>query len=323
MESSISSIAIKYEGGIGDVLLFNRFVPAILSKYPNAKLHAFLDSEGNTMQEKVLRHLFGHLYSSITTIKKKKYEKFIISSQWGDENQIGFIENVPDDVMDTMGQYDLLIDGHIDSLKWLDEDFDWLSSFRTFPPARNRGVPNDGKDYIITHLISTTSTEHRMESWYIESLVKELHNLCKEKDLDLYVISTPEVNELYGSNIKDLPGVFIINEPVETVCDLILNAKAMVSTDSGFRVIAYSADIPVVSFSKQCSQPGQIAPSHIVRWNPFPETTFPIHWASNEVTTLIKRCLDHRIYRLFPNLKDWEKELIKREYIVNEEKSIL
>jgi ADP-heptose:LPS heptosyltransferase len=222
--------------------------------------------------------------------------------------------------------HDLFFDYHIDSLKWLDYPFNWSKYFTKFPNPEINPI-NDKGDYIVLHLISSTSLEHRMESWYINNLIQRLQKQLNEKKIKIYIISTPEINQIYNAS-KNLENVFIFNGNIKEVCDLIVNAKGMISTDSGFRFIAYGCNIPTISFSKQCSSPGQIPISHILRWNPYPQTMIPLNYDSGYVTKLFNKILDNPLYLMYPELCNCDENLlsqvlIKRNYKVNLEKSIL
>ena len=49
------NILVKYEGGIGDCFLSNRFLFAIKEKYPNANLEIGFDTNNNPRQEEGLK----------------------------------------------------------------------------------------------------------------------------------------------------------------------------------------------------------------------------------------------------------------------------
>ena len=67
-------ISVRMEGGLGDHLLANRFVPSILDKYPNSKIHLFSDTNGNSLQSDILLNLYD-FYDSRTLIYRK-YENY-------------------------------------------------------------------------------------------------------------------------------------------------------------------------------------------------------------------------------------------------------
>jgi len=310
-------IAIRAEGGLGDVLLFNRFIPAIKEKYPISEISLYIDSEGKTFQKEVVEYLYPSSYKEIKVIPKKKYKPFYIDSQFGTENQIGFIENVPDEISQEIMAHDIWYDGHIDSLKWVDYEFDWYKYFRFFPKPEIK-PDNTRGDYIVCHLVSTTSKEHMMSKWYIFNLINKL----KELNRKIIIISTPEINEYYSDFVSD-PQIEIVNKAIKEVCDIIYNAKLFIGTDSGFRYVAYGCSVPVITFSKQSQSAHEVLPSHYLRWLIFPELTFPLSFDFNYISRLSGKILQNKAYSLVPYLQDFNSQAIRRVYKVNLEKSII
>lgn len=312
-------IAVRAEGGAGDVLLQNRFVPAIREKYPNSEITLYIDSEGKTFQKELVEYLYPSFYKEIKIIPNKKYKEFWIESQYGLENQIGFIENVPDDILKEMIEnYDLFFDMHLDSLKFIEYNFDWKKYFYQFPKPEI-SPPNYLGNYIVSHLISSTSKEHRLDDFYVTRLVTEIDKFCQKLGWQHIVISTPEFNKYYEEALKSCKNSHILNGNIKNVCDIIVNAKLMISVDSGFRPVAYPL-MPVLSLSKQCFSPYQMPESHIIRWNPI-KPYFPLNWNTRDIIDCIKILLENPVYQIF-NLCDWKNQLIKREYKVSE-KSII
>jgi hypothetical protein len=310
------NISVRLEGGLGDVLCANRFVSAIKEKYPNSNITAYIDSEGKTFQKEALDILYPNLYKKIKIIQSKKYKEFWVNCQFGLDNYYGALENVPDEVKSEMESYDKFYDLHIDSLKWTEYDFDWLRYYRFFPRPELK-CENSKGDYIVLHLVSSTSVGHRLENWYIERLITNL-----SKNYKLYIISTPDTNHFYEA-VKKLNNVNIFNGSIKEVCELISNAKLMVSTDSGFRYVAYGYSIPTLTFSKHSPQPFVSIPSHQIRWLMFPETCFPLNYNTDFVSELVSKILTNQGYILCPFLKDFDNQAIKRNYSINVEKSII
>jgi ADP-heptose:LPS heptosyltransferase len=195
-------------------------------------------------------------------------------------------------------------------------DFDWLRYYRFFPKPELK-IDNTKGDYIVFHLISSTSVGHRLEDWYIERLVKETAENHK-----VYLISTPETNYFYDK-IKDLPNVHLFNGTMQEVCELISNAKFMLSTDSGFRYIAYGYGIPTLTYSKQSSQPFSSIPSHQMRWLMFSETCFPLNYDASHMVKIINNIMENKGYILAPYLDHFNNQAVKRIYKINTEKSII
>jgi hypothetical protein len=307
-------IAIRAEGGLGDVLLFNRFVPAIKEKYPISEISLYIDSEGKTFQKEVVEYLYPSFYKEIKVIPRKKYKPFFIDSQFGTENQNGFIENVPDDISQEIMTHDVWYDGHIDSLKWIDYEFDWYKYFRHFPTPEVKPINNVG-EYIVCNLVSTT---HNMPKLYILNLITKLKELNKK----IIIISAPEINHNYDFFVSD-PQIEIVNKPIKEICNLIHNAKLFIGTDSGFRYVAYGCSVPVITFSKQSQAAHEVQPSHYLRWLIFPELTFPLSFDFNYIFRLAGKILQNKGYSLVPYLQDFNSQTIRRIYKVNLEKSII
>ena len=237
------NISVRLEGGAGDCLLGHRFATAIKEKYPDSSITAYIDSEGKTFQKEVIECLYPSFYKEIKIIPNKKYKEFWVDCQFGTDNYYGALENVPDEIRSEMESYDKFYDLHIDSLKWTGYDFDWLRYFKFFPKPELK-VNNDRGNYIVLHLVSSTSAGHRLEDWYITKLISLLSESNK-----CVIISTSDTNKFY-EDVKNLPNVEIFNGPIEDVCSLISNATMMIATDSGFRYIAYGYGIPTLTFSK-------------------------------------------------------------------------
>lgn len=310
------NIAVRLEGGLGDCLLGNRFVPAIKEKYKESVITAYIDSEGKTFQKEAITTLYPSMYKNINIIPKKKYKSFWVDCQFGTDNYYGALENVPDDIQEEFKSYDKFYDLHIDSLKWIDMDFDWLRYYRFFPKPELK-IENTKGDYIVFHLISSTSVGHRLENWYMQRLIEET-----SKNHKIYLISTLDANHFY-ENVKNLPNVHIFNGSIKEVCELISNAKLMLSTDSGFRYISYGYGIPTLTYSNHSSQPFSSIPSHQIRWLMFPETCFPLNYDYKNISKIIDNIILNKGYILVPYLQNFNNQAVKRIYKINQERSII
>jgi len=309
-------ISVFLEGGAGDHICATRFIPAIKEIHPNSEITAFTNTDGKTFQKELLEILFPSFYKEIKVIPHKKYKKYIINSQFGEEEYKGDYNNVPDEWRQEMESYDKFYNLHIDYLGWLKEDFDWLRYYRFFP--RPDFQPEKSKeDYVVFHMVSSSSNDHRLDQFYINRLIKDTSKFIKVK-----IISTPEINYFYKDFIN-YPNVEILNVSLKEVCATIHSAKCMFCTDSGFKYVGFSYGIPTISTSKQISAPGQPFPSHQIRWNMFPETCFPLNYDCVYISNLIKRICENKAYILVPQLTDFENQAIHRIFTLNKEKSIL
>lgn len=317
MEKKQPVINIRMEGGLGDHLLAVRFLPAIRERHPGAFIHVFTDTNGKTFQRDALQSTYSHLFDKIEVIPSKKYQEFWVDCQFGTDNFYGALENVPDDIRERMTkECDKFYDLHIDGLKWMNYEFDWLRYFYQFPKPTVLPMQPFGKewDYVVMHLHSATSKGHVLEQFYIDGLVKKVSEFTK-----VILISTPEDNKLYD-HLKS-ENVLIFNGSVEQVFSVIANAKAMVSTDSGFRYIAYGCGVPTVTFSANCMAPGQVPLSHEIRWLMFPKQVLPLNYSFTYVAKLVKNILTNKGYALVPLVQDFDRELVNRVYTINTEKT--
>ena len=306
-------IAVRLEGGLGDCLLGNRFVAAIKEKY-EAQITAYIDSEGKTFQKECLNILYPSMYRDIKVIPKKKYKEFWIDCQFGIDNYYGALENVPDDIRQEMDNYDKFYDLHIDSLKWIDYDFDWLKYYRFFPRPE-LSVENKYGDYIVLHMVSSTSQGHMLTTEYINNIVAGLTINHK-----VFLISTEDTNYLYNEAV-DIHGAQLFNGSVQEACELISNAKFMLSTDSGFRYIAYGYGIPTLTYSANSTQPFSSIPSHQIRWLMYPETCFPLNYDHKHIINIINNIISNKGYILAPYLQNFDIQAIRRRYTINTERT--
>ena len=311
------NISVRLEGGAGDCLLGHRFSAAIREKYSDATITAYIDSEGKTFQKEIIECLYPSFYKDIKIIPSKKYKEFWVDCQFGIDNYYGALENVPDKIRAEMESYDKFYDLHIDSLKWTEYDFDWIRYFKFFPKPELK-LQNNRGEYIVLHLVSSTSTGHRLEDWYITKLISIL-----SQDHKCVIISTEDTNKFYNE-VKDNPNVEIFNGSIKDACSIISNASMMIATDSGFRYIAYGYSIPTLTFSAHSRQPFSSIPSHQIRWLMFPETCLPLNWDANNVNKIAYNILKKdKGYILAPYLQDFSIQAIKRNYKINLEKTIL
>lgn len=301
----MDKISVRLEGGLGDILLGNRFVAAIKEKYPHGKIFAYLDTEGNRFQEKALRSMYGDLYASIETIPAKRFVKCMIESQFGVEEYKGALDNVPEVWFGKMVDANRFYDLHIDGLKWLDYDFDWLRYFRFFPRPRIEGTKYaELGNYIVVHLVSASSQAHRLKDWYLKFLIEKLSKIAP-----VYALTTPEDKDYY----KDCNCTLVI-EPIENVIELISRAKMMVSTDSGLRYIAYGCNVPVITFSSNSTGAHTVLPSHELRWLVFPELCFPLNYDTGYIGKIAENLYHNKGYAILPTKEDFDQIAIRRRY---------
>ena len=71
------NISIRLEGGLGDHLLGNRFISAILDANAGANLSIFSDTDGNSKSIETLKKLFPETYKNSHCIEKRKSQIFL------------------------------------------------------------------------------------------------------------------------------------------------------------------------------------------------------------------------------------------------------
>ena len=134
-------ISVRMEGGLGDHLLANRFIPAIKEQWPGCKIDLWSDTEGSTSQSDTLKQMWPSYFNDVFVIEKKKHKKFRIkSSNFPEEDYRGSLKMCLDVDLKLMeGVYDKFYDLHIDSLEWMNYDFDWFKHFQVFPTPEKKG----------------------------------------------------------------------------------------------------------------------------------------------------------------------------------------
>jgi len=316
-------ISIRAEGGLGDCLLANRFIPAIKELYPNSEITAYTDSQGKTFQKEVLEMCYPSFYKEIKVIPNKKYKQFWVDCQFGTDNYYGALENVPDNIRAEMEGFDKFYDLHIDSLKWIDYDFDWLRYHRFFPkPQINIEKPTN--KYLLLHLVSSTygpekrlAGGHGLEQWYIDRLIALL---LEKTDLTVKVISTPEINKFY-EKFRNNQRVEVLNKNIKDLVTIIGGASVMISVDSGFKYLSYGFGVPTLIFSTHCAAPFKVIPSHQTRWLIFPETCFPLNFDCVFITNLASKIIKNKGYILVPEVTEFDSQCVRRIYTINNEKT--
>ena len=151
-------------------------------------------------------------------------------------------------------------------------------------------------------------------SFYIDGLVKKVSEFT-----NVLLIATAADNHRYNHLVNDK--VHIFNGGVESVFFAIANAKAMVSTDSGFRYIAYGSSVPCITFSANCMGPGQVPLSHQIRWLMFTSHILPLNYSFVYVAKIVKGILDRPGMALVPFVQDFDRDTVNRIYTINKEKT--
>lgn len=294
-----SSIAIRLEGGLGDHLLGNRFVHAIKDKYPNNPLYFYSDTENNPNSINVLKELFPSIYKNYTIIGKRVNQNYKISSIFGEEVYTAHINNLPEEILKIIKTHDKFYDLHIDGLKWLKSDFDWLRYYYFFPkPEINLVSPYKGS-YIMAHLYARPNSPYNLEQWYTILLLNKLAETNK-----IVVITMEEHKNFYSEIFNNNNIIIDCADNVIDIFKIASNCELFIGIDSGIRYIPYHFGKPVFVFSKYCQQYGHVAYSHLIRWLIFEKNVFPMHFQIEEVSRIINNVIRNKSFALYPNLPD-------------------
>ena len=294
-------INVRLEGGLGDHLLGNRFIPAILDKYPNAEIKLFSDTENNSRSLEFLLKCFPNFYKrGGEVIKERKNKEFIINSKFGSENWPAHLLNQKDEVFKNMiNDCDKFYDLHIDGLKWIHEDFDWLRYYYFFSKPKFKIAEKYKFKYILAHLYSRPDSSHSLDKEYVINLILKLSEkqkvviLIEEKYKDYYINLFNNDNVIIDTS-GDLIEVF----------SLAANCSAFIGIDSGIRYMPYHFGKPTFVFSNSCEKYGEIMPSHLIRWLLFPKNILPMHTDANAVCNLLNNCCLNLAYSLFPEIPE-------------------
>lgn len=257
-----SKVLVRAEGGLGDCLLSNRFIPAIREHHPDCNItFAFDNDRGEAYQLDVLESF----YPSIS-------DRYCL---WGEVSK---------------SDYDFFYDLHIDKMKWTTYDFDWLSRFYYFPKPE---VKVSKEDYVCLHLTHNLWEPKNLKKDYIAKLVSSLH----EVDQNLVAICTEKEKERYADVLNK---VAIVCDSVLKACETVLRAKAFVTIDSGFKYMAYANGVPTIETADYYSQVGVTHPMIKARWLPFQERGLPLYSDPQYFAVGLKNILQNRISSIFP-----------------------
>jgi ADP-heptose:LPS heptosyltransferase len=292
-------IAIRLEGGLGDHLLANRFVHAIKEKYPKNLLHFFSDTENNPNSINLLKNLFPSIYQHCTIVGERLNQNYKIKSAFGEETYPAYINNLPESILEQIKTYDKFYDLHIDGLKWLKSDFDWLRYYYFFPKPEISLHSPYKEPYIMAHLYARPNSPYNLEQWYVILLLNKLAETNK------VVVITMEEHKSFYSEIFDNSNVSIdCTDNLLDIFKIASNCELFIGIDSGIRYIPYHFGKPVFVYSKYCQQYGNVAHSHLIRWLIFEKNVFPMYHDIKEVVRIINNVIKNKYFALYPYLPD-------------------
>ena len=302
-------ISVRMEGGLGDHLLANRFVPAILDKYENAEIHLFSDTGGKTLQSDTLLSLYD-FYKSRTLIERKS-KTYSMHSQFGKENFPAHINNIKDDQRRFMLGFDRFFNFHIDWMEWTRYDIHWQNYFFHFPkPSLEFPRVSQGKEYIVMHIASDNmGNNHRMSKRYLNSIIPRIPSNYLIK-----VLSTPSTEKFVTQSIDERTRVEIVNLPLPEVISLVKHASGLIAIDSGIKYFGYTFNIPTVCWAKESTRANSCPLAFQARWLTFPQTVFPLEHNPESLVQTLLNLIESNNFILAPSLKsnELDKHLIRR-----------
>ncbi len=257
-----SKVLVRAEGGLGDCLLSNRFIPAIREYHSDCHItFAFDNDRDETYQLSVLEDF----YSSMS-------DRYCFWSEIEEQD------------------FDYFYDLHIDKMKWTTYDFDWLSRFYYFPKPE---ITVRKGDYVCLHLTHNLWEPKNLKKDYITKLVNSLYDTGNK----LVAICTEKEKERY-SDVLDK--VKIVCSSIDEACITVMEAKAFVTIDSGFKYMAYANGVPTIETADYYSQVGATNPMIKARWLPFQERGLPLYSDPQYFVVGLKNILENRISSIFP-----------------------
>jgi ADP-heptose:LPS heptosyltransferase len=305
------NIALRFEGGLGDHILANRFVPAIRDKYPEAEISLFSSPTGGTSFQAVTIGKLFNYYKYIYVLDNIS-ESFAIRHQFGVENYPSHISNIDNNKLRIMMSHDKFYNLHIDWLDWLSYDFDWQRYFYHFPlPTAEVDEFIFDKDYVVLHLASNNKgNNHRMSEEYISKLINSLN-----EEFHLFILSTPSTRDFIDSRVKESNRLTIFQEDIFKVAGLIKGCKGMLAIDSSLKYLGYTFNKPTLCWAKEAIRPHQVPYAYQIRWLTFPQLCFPLEHDTADIKKCLKNLIETDNFFLAPHIQnsDLSKALINRE----------
>lgn len=303
------NIAVRMEGGLGDHLLSNRFIPAILDKHPEAKIHLFSDTGGGSLQSDTLTSLYNY-YSSRTLIRRKS-DKFSIRSQFGKESFAAHLDNIYEEDKKLMMSFDKFYNLHIDWMEWMNYDFDWQRYFYHYPkPHLKIFEHTNPRPYFVIHAASDNlANNHRMSKKYLNELINNIPSIY-----DIFVLSTKSTKGFIRANFKEDSRVKIYEKNITEVIRLVKGCAGMFAIDSGIKYFGYTFNKPTLTWAKESKQPHSCLPAFQMRWLTFPSLIFPLQHDAKYLVECMQNLINSNNLILAPHLTQSEidKTLIIR-----------
>ena len=290
------SILVRYEGGIGDNLCSNRFLFALREKYPDANFKIVFDTNGNTHNEEVMKKVWPDVYVDTLTLGKRKSEQYIADTIFGKTNYPAHIDNAPDALKELIGKSDKFYDLHIDALKWLRYDFDWLRYFYFFP--RPTKAPCDiskynlPENFVLMHLYAGKEKSHNLNQEYAKSLINTIAEIHP-----VVVITTERDSWFYnGCNCT------VITPEFHEIFDIADKCKLYIGCDSGVRYVPLHCSKPTFVFSETFTRYGFSNPCWEIRWLIFTRNVLPMNCKEETIKSVVENIYANEACYLYPTI---------------------
>lgn len=290
-------IALRLEGGLGDLLLQNRLIPAIKEKYKNAKIIGYFNTEKRYAE--FINKFFPFNYDEFHVYKNTK-EVCDLDLGFGKENLGHFLFNTPEEYMKEFKKADKFYNLCIDEMKWLDVDFDLQRYFYFFTKPIDfnidlgRSFPSN---FILTHLYPRPDKD-----WLGKEYITEAINRFKQ--IQKVVCITTEEHEEFYSAFKNDKDVVVYPCTLDQSFELSKKCNIFIGMDSGIRYMPYHFSKPVFVFSKFCKDYRSPAPSNSLRWLLFDNHVIPPGFSLDNIERLVKNALNSKACALYPYVID-------------------
>jgi hypothetical protein len=297
---SVENILVRFEGGVGDCLLGNRLLRAVMEKHPESSIKVVFDTGGNSRQEELMKSLWPSIYRNTYTLGDKLSPQHLVSNLNGQTiNDVNHPDNLPVEFKEDIEASDLYFDLHVASLKFLRYDIPWQKYYSYFPkPEKVKKYEGDlPNKFIMVHLYPRPNNFHSLDQEYSIKLIEEL-----KKILPVVVICQSEHQHWY----RDCSD-WIIDPTFEEIFDIASRCEIFFGADSSVRYTPLHYGKPSFVMSHHCKAPFTITGmnlAHLVRWSVLRNHVLPADLDPTIVSKICNNYLSYSGYYLIPEVSD-------------------
>lgn len=294
----MKNILARFEGGVGDCLLANRFLLAIKEKYKDSNIKVAFDTGTNTYQESLLKSLWPSIYTDTYTIGEKLNNKYLTKNIDGETiDWINDPKNLPINFSKDIESSDLYFDLHIASLRFLRYDIPWKKYYYFFPEPESikkfdKPLP---KKFVLMHLYPRPDSFHSLDQEYALNLVKKVN-----EKIPVVVICEDKYKNWY-KGCSD----WIIDPSFEEIFYISSKCFMFFGADSAVRYVPLHYGKPSYVLSRHCIQPFSLHGvnlAHLCRWSIFRDKILPHNVDVELILKLISNYESYPGYYLFPEI---------------------